>query len=47
MGYPQCPAIVLLTRNDVYDALAGSEAAEAMALQVERGRVAGQTKSGR
>ena len=34
-----------LRRHDEYDAPAGSEAAEAMAVQVERGRAAGQTKS--
>ena len=46
-GYPQTPANVWLRRHDEYDAPAGSEAAEAMAGQVERGRAAGQTKSGR
>jgi predicted dithiol-disulfide oxidoreductase (DUF899 family) len=44
-GYPQSPANVWLRRHDEYDAPAGSEAAEAMAVQVERGRAAGQTKS--
>jgi predicted dithiol-disulfide oxidoreductase (DUF899 family) len=44
-GYPQSPANVWLRRHDEYDAPAGSEAAEAMAAQVERGRAAGQTKS--
>ena len=32
-------------RHDEYDAPAGSQAAKAMAVQVERGRAAGQTKS--
>src|SRR5215213_7201862 len=44
-GCPQTPANVWLRRHDEYDAPAGSEAAEAMAVQVERGRAAGQTKS--
>ena len=44
-GYPQSPANMWLRRHDEYDAPAGSEAAEAMAVQVERGRAAGQTKS--
>ena len=44
-GYPQTPANVWLRRHDEYDAAPGSEAAEAMAEQVERGRAAGQTKS--
>ena len=34
-----------LRRHDEYDAPADSEAAEGMAVQVERGRAAGQTKS--
>jgi predicted dithiol-disulfide oxidoreductase (DUF899 family) len=46
-GYPQSPANVWLRRHDEYAAPAGSQAAEAMAVQVERGRAAGQTKSGR
>ena len=45
-GYPQTPANVWLRRHDEYDAPAGSEAAAAMAVQVARGRAAGQTKSG-
>ena len=44
-GYPQSPANVWIRRHDEYDSPAGSEAAEAMAVQVERGRAAGQTKS--
>ena len=43
-GYPQSPANVWLRRHDEYYAPAGSEAA-AMAVQVERGRAAGQTRS--
>jgi len=35
-----------LRRHGEYDAPAGPEAAESMAVQVERGRAAGQTKSG-
>ena len=46
-GYPQSPANVWLRRHDEYDAPPGSEAAEAMVVQVERARAAGQTKSGR
>jgi predicted dithiol-disulfide oxidoreductase (DUF899 family) len=44
-GYPQTPANVWIRRHDEYDAPAGSEAANAMAVQVERGRSAGQTRS--
>jgi predicted dithiol-disulfide oxidoreductase (DUF899 family) len=44
-GYPQTPANLWLRRHDEYDAPAGSDAAESMAVQVERGRAAGQTKS--
>jgi predicted dithiol-disulfide oxidoreductase (DUF899 family) len=44
-GYPQTPANLWLRRHDEYDEPAGSEAAESMAVQVERGRAAGQTKS--
>ncbi|HLM36351.1 MAG TPA: DUF899 family protein, partial [Gaiellaceae bacterium] len=44
-GYPQTPANLWIRRHDEYDAPAGSEAANAMAVQVERGRSAGQTRS--
>ena len=44
-GYPQTPANVWLRRHDEYDAPADSEAANAMAMQVERGRLVGQTRS--
>ena len=44
-GYPQTPANLWLRRHDEYDAPAGSEAANAMTVQVQRGRAAGQTKS--
>jgi predicted dithiol-disulfide oxidoreductase (DUF899 family) len=44
-GYPQTPANLWIRRHDEYGAQAGSEAAEAMAVQVERGRAAGQTRS--
>jgi predicted dithiol-disulfide oxidoreductase (DUF899 family) len=44
-GYPQTPANVWIRRHDEYDAAVGSEAANAMAAQVARGRAAGQTKS--
>ena len=44
-GYPQSPANMWLRRHDEYDAPDDSEAAKGMAVQVERGRAAGQTKS--
>jgi predicted dithiol-disulfide oxidoreductase (DUF899 family) len=44
-GYPQTPANLWIRRHDEYDAPAGSEAANAMAVQVERGRSAGRTRS--